>query len=78
VSRQAKTHRQRAQEDLALCERIVTRLAKQRDKLRADLKKVEADHEAAVARRDHAKTHPDLRPAPGTSTTRPSTGAADG
>lgn len=60
MTRTIRTPRQRAEEQLALDDRTVTRLGKQRTKLRADLKAVETEYDDAVARREHAKQHPDL------------------
>lgn len=62
MTRQAKTPKQRAQEQLDTARRIEKRLAKRRDVLRSDLTDVTAEHDAAVARVEYLAKHPDLQP----------------
>jgi hypothetical protein len=60
MTRQTKTPAQRAQEQLAVADRHVGRLTDKRANLRTELAAVEAEHDAAVVRRDYLATHPDL------------------
>ncbi|HEY1117706.1 MAG TPA: hypothetical protein VGE43_08375 [Acidimicrobiales bacterium] len=62
MTRQAKTPRQRAEEALAVAERSVARLGKTKAALQDHLQAVTREHDAAIARRDHLKQHPDLHP----------------
>lgn len=71
--RQTKTPRQRAQEALDVAARVATRLGKQLDALTEERARVSAEHQAAVARRDYLKKHPDLA-APSTQPSTTSTG----
>lgn len=68
MTRQQKTPRQRAQEQLEVAERLVARLTDKRATLRAEFAAIDAEHAAAVARRDHLKQHPDLQQTPTTTT----------
>lgn len=71
MTRQAKTPRQRAEEQLATAERTVARLHKKGKQLGAELEAIRRDHDTAVVRRDYLKQHPDLantQPRPTTST----------
>lgn len=58
--RQSKTPRQRAEEQLAVAERAVTRWAEKRDRAQTEYENAEAEHAAAVRRRDYLAAHPDL------------------
>ena len=60
MTRQAKTPRQRAEEALAVADRLVSRLEKKRDELTTDLRVIERELVSQVARRDHLANHPDL------------------
>lgn len=60
MTRKAKTPGQRAQEALDVEERRVTKLTKQRDRLRTELDAVSAERDRAVVRRDYLKQNPDL------------------
>ena len=62
MSRQTKTPRQRAEEALAVANRAVVRLDRKVDALTAELAGLRREHTAAIARRDHLATHPDLQP----------------
>ncbi len=75
MSRQPKTPKQRAQEALDVEERRVKRLSDKYDSLAEDLEAIDKERTAAIARRDHLKTHPDLKADPATSTTPTPTGA---
>lgn len=61
MSRQIKTPRQRAEEQLAVTERLVKTLGDQKTRLSGRLEQVTAKHDAAVVRRDWLKQHPDLQ-----------------
>lgn len=65
MPRQAKTPRQRAEEQLAVAERAVARWAEKRDRAQEEYEAAEREHAAAVARRDYLKQHPDLTTTPG-------------
>jgi hypothetical protein len=67
MTRQQKTPRQRAQEQLDVANRAVVRLDKKVDQLKTDLTAVEREHKAAIARRDHLAQHPDLEQNPTTT-----------
>jgi len=58
--RQAKTPRQRAQEQLDVANRHVQRLTKRKVELQTALDDVTREHDAACVRRDYLKKHPDL------------------
>lgn len=60
MTRQTKTPRQRAEEQLAVANRTVVRLDRKVDDLAAELAGLRREHAAAIARRDHLATHPDL------------------
>ncbi|WP_133058959.1 hypothetical protein [Nocardioides sp. PD653] len=60
MTRQQKTPRQRAEEQLAIANRAVERLNTKAKALRQELDAVDREHRAALARRDHLATHPDL------------------
>lgn len=60
VHRQPKTPKQRAQEQLDVANRLVIRLDKKVDRLRGELVVLERERDAAIARRDHLRIHPDL------------------
>lgn len=76
MTRQAKTPRQRAEEQLATAERAVKRLTDKAKALRADLELVDRERDQAVVRRDYLATNPDLgRGARPTSTDTNPTGA---
>jgi cell division protein FtsB len=60
MTRQSKTPRQRAQEQLDVEERRVTKLTKKRNDLATEQAGVQAELAQAIARRDHLKSHPDL------------------
>jgi hypothetical protein len=62
MTRQSKTPKQRAEEQLGVAERLVKKLASKKAHLQSDLAQVTAEHEAAVVRRDYLKNHPDLQP----------------
>lgn len=66
--RQRKTPRQRAQEQLDATNRLVVRLDRKVDALKADLAILEREHREAVARQQYLRQHPDLSdtPIPGT------------
>lgn len=68
MTRQPKTPRQRAEEQLAVAERAVDRLTAKRDQLTADLAVVEYDLEAAAVRRNYLANHPDLNTTPAAPT----------
>ena len=61
MTRQTKTPRQRAEEQLAVADRQEKRLRQKARELRAQLDDLEREHRAAIARRDHLATHPDLK-----------------
>jgi hypothetical protein len=67
MTRQTKTPRQRAEEQLGVADRVVRRLAKTKTRLTAELKATTDEYDAAVARRDHLKKHPDLEKHPTTT-----------
>lgn len=67
MTRQSKTPRQRAEEQLAVAERLAKRLTEQVARTRADLQHLEQEWAAAIARRDHLKQHPDLKQQPTTT-----------
>lgn len=60
MTRQAKTPKQRAQEQLDVAERLVKKLTKQRDRLGTSLEQVSRERDQTILRRDHLKKHPDL------------------
>ena len=60
MTRQQKTPRQRAEEQLATAERAVTRLEKKRDQMQNELRDLVHEHNAAVVRRDYLASNPDL------------------
>lgn len=60
MTRQTKTPRQRAEEQLAVAERAVERLTTKQDQLEAELRAVVHQVNAAVVRRDYLANHPDL------------------
>lgn len=64
MTRQAKTPRQRAEEALAVANRHVVRLDRKVDALATELATLRRERAAAIARRDHLKTHPDLQQHP--------------
>lgn len=68
MTRQHKTPKQRAQEQLDTARRIEKRLARRRDTLRSELADITTEHDAAAARVEFLAKHPDLAH-PGTSTT---------
>lgn len=75
MTRQQKTPRQRAEEQLATAERAADRLKTRRDTLLAELADVQDEYDAAVARRDFLANHPDLgQQGPSTTATTTSTG----
>lgn len=61
MARQKKTPRQRAEEQLAVADRKVTRLRKERDKHQGELNRIVSELEAETARRDYLAQHPDLK-----------------
>ncbi|MBA2952141.1 hypothetical protein GON03_19180 [Nocardioides sp. MAH-18] len=69
MTRQAKTPRQRAEEALAVATRQEKRLRARARDLRSQLEEAEREHRAALARRDHLATHPDLQPYPTSTST---------
>lgn len=69
MTRQAKTPRQRAQEQLDVEERRVTKLTKKRNQLATEQAAVQAELEEATRRRDYLKQHPDLKPSNPAGTT---------
>lgn len=73
MTRQTKTPRQRAEEQLAAADRQEKRLRAKARELRTQLEDIEREHRAALARRDHLATHPDLQQHPTLTT---STGEA--
>lgn len=60
MTRQSKTPRQRAQEQLDVAERVVKKLGVRRAHLQGELNRAVTELEAATARRDYLKKHPDL------------------
>jgi hypothetical protein len=68
VTRQQKTPQQRAEEQLGVADRLVSKLTKKAKTLRGELDDVEREQRAAVARRNYLKQHPDLQPQATTST----------
>lgn len=64
MSRQRKTPRQRAEEALAVAERKVTRLKKDRAKHQGALNRTTTELDEAVVRRDYLAKHPDLKQDP--------------
>lgn len=68
MTRQQKTPRQRAEEQLAIANRAVVRLDRKVDDLTTQLAVLRREQTAAIARRDHLATHPDLQHNPTTST----------
>lgn len=61
VTRQIKTPKQRAEEQLAVANRKAVALERKADQLKVDLVTAERDLAEALALRDHAKTHPALK-----------------
>ena len=72
MTRQKKSARQRAEEQLAVAERAVRRWAEKRDHAQDEYEAAEREHAAAVRRRDHYANHPDL------DTTQPRTTTSTG
>jgi hypothetical protein len=70
VTRQHKTPKQRAQEQLDVAKRAAEKLVRQRNDAQAQLDRLALEAAAAVARRDYLAAHPDLQD---TSTTASST-----
>jgi hypothetical protein len=62
MTRQQKTPAQRAQEALDLEERRVTKLGAKKAKAQTELDDLTRQHDAAVARYDYLRLHPDLPP----------------
>lgn len=60
MTRQTKTPKQRAQEQLDTARRIEKRLARRRDTLRSELADITTEHDAAAARVEFLAKHPDL------------------
>lgn len=60
MTRQRKTPHQRAQEVLDIEDRRVKKLYAKRSDLQGQIDQVVGELEAATARRDHLKKHPDL------------------
>jgi len=78
VTRQQKTPRQRAQEQLDVEERRVKKLAAKRSHLQGELNKAVAELEDATRRRDYLKKHPDLNTtSTNVQTTRTTTSTGD-
>ncbi len=69
MTRQTKTPRQRAEEDLAVANRKVIRLDREIDKLTAALVVARRAQTEAIALRDHAQSHPALQTPSTTPTT---------
>lgn len=61
MTRQQKTPRQRAQEQLDLATRVADRLTRQAKKARTELDRLNRERDAAVVRRDYLAQHPDLK-----------------
>lgn len=61
MTRQTKTPRQRAEEQLGIAERRYARAIATRDRLANDLADAEDEVTEATALRAHAKTHPALQ-----------------
>lgn len=61
-TRQAKTPRQRAEEQLGVAERKFSRLADQVKTLTAELEALTKERDLAAARADYLAQHPDLKP----------------
>lgn len=61
MTRHAKTHRQRAEEQLAVANRHVVRLDRKVDDLTLQLAEAQRERDAAVARQQHLRNHPDLQ-----------------
>lgn len=60
MTRQQKTPRQRAQEQLDVAKRVAEKLLRQRNDAQAQLDRLQLEADAAVARRDYLAQHPDL------------------
>jgi hypothetical protein len=60
MTRQAKTPRQRAEEQLGVADRKVKKLQTARLRAAAELQAIESDLEDAVRRRDYLAQSPDL------------------
>lgn len=61
MTRQTKTPRQRAEEQLAAANRAVIRLERKHDELAIELAAVRRERDAAIARQQHLRQHPDLQ-----------------
>jgi hypothetical protein len=64
MTRQAKTPRQRAEEQLGVADRKVNKLQAAKLRIKADLAAIESDLADAVRRRDYLAQSPDLPPTP--------------
>lgn len=60
MTRQSKTPAQRAQEALDVEQRRLAKLTKLRDSAKAEYERLDADHQASLARRNYLLQHPDL------------------
>ena len=70
-TRQTKTPRQRAEEQLATAKRVAARLDRKRDRLQEELANLTRELDAALTRRDYLAQHPDLQQNPTTTTGAP-------
>lgn len=61
MTRQTKTPKQRAEEQLATAKRVAARLDRKRDALQEELAAITRELDAALARRDYLAKHPDLQ-----------------
>ena len=60
MTRQKKTPRQRAQEQLDAAKRAAEKLVRQRNAAQAEHERLSHEVAAAIARRDYLAQHPDL------------------
>lgn len=61
MTRQQKTPRQRAEEQLAVAQRLAKRLQARCHALTEELEGLRQERDAAFARRDYLAQHPDLK-----------------
>lgn len=69
MTRQQKTPKQRAEEQLGVANRRVVALDRKLDALTTELADVRREHAAAVARQQHLRQHPDLQHNPSSTST---------